>query len=198
MRSVRLAEWILGLVTAQDRASSTAGDLAEERAGRGPIWFWCAVLRTVASHVWRGISERPVRVAGLAFLGAVFEVTVEFLWAGLSGVLFFFAARWGAHPTQWQSPLWTIVFAIPSLITSLIIGRMLARWAVDREIAACLVYVILTPTCALIIDPPEGLGVLTVVAVFLGTAALQTPAMAGAVWGRHRRLHALQPRHIDG
>ena len=198
MRSICLAEWMLSLVTAPDRATSTAGDLAEERATRGPLWFWDAILRTVASHVWRGIAERPARVPGLALLGAVFEVMVEFLWAGLSGVMFFFAAWWGAHPSQWRSPVWTIAFAIPSLITSLIIGRMLARWAVDREVATCLVYVILTPTCYLIIDPPEGLGVLSVVAVFLSTAALQTPALVGAVWGRRRRLRALRPRHIEG
>jgi hypothetical protein len=198
MRSIRLAEWILSLVTAPDRATSTAGDLAEERATRGPIWFWDAILRTVASHVWRGIAETPARVTGLAFLGAIVEVTAEFVGAFLSGVIFFFAAWWGAHPIQWHSPFWTIVSAIPSLITSLIIGRILARWAVDREVATCLVYVILTPTCSLIIDPPEGLGVLSVVAGFLGTVALQTPALAGAVWGRRHRLRALRPRHIEG
>jgi hypothetical protein len=70
---------------------------------------------------------------------------------------------------------------------------VLAHWAVDRELAACFVYVIVTPACALIVDPPEGVGVLTVIAVFLGTAALQTPALAGAVWGRRRRMHVLRP-----
>ena len=104
MRSIRLAEWILSLVTAPVRAASTAGDLVEERSTRGPIWFWNSVLRTVASHVWRGIAEAPARVAGVAFLGAVIEVAAGFLWAFLSGIMFFFAGLWFISSSRQPSP----------------------------------------------------------------------------------------------
>ena len=51
MRNAATAEWILKLVSPPDRAVSTIGDLLEESSGRGPFWFWCAVLTTAASHV---------------------------------------------------------------------------------------------------------------------------------------------------
>ena len=186
MRNIRLAEWILGLVIASDRAASTAGDLAEEKAIRGPVWFWCAVLRTAASHVCRGVAETPTRVVGLAFLGAVFGLMLEFLFAWESGAVFFWMSL---HRIHWNL-FWMVLLETPSLIASFLIGRILARWAVNREVAVGLVYVILAPACGLFIDPPAGVSVFAAAGVVLGGAALQTPALAGAIWGRRRRLAA--------
>src|ERR1035437_2113127 len=62
MHSVHIAEWILALVTTRDRAASTVGDLTEGAATRGVVWFWCGVLRTAASLLWRDVAEHPARV----------------------------------------------------------------------------------------------------------------------------------------
>lgn len=188
MSNIRFAEWILSLVSAPDRAVSTAGDLAEGMATYGAVWFWSAVARTAASHVWRGVAEMSGRVARAAFVGGFLAVAAGFLWAYLSGSVFWYMA--GAHIHH--SVLWAIVLNMPSLITALVIGRIMARWAVDREVAACLVYIILMPALDLIVDPPQGFGVLGVVVVFLQTAALQIPALAGALWERRRRLQRWQ------
>jgi hypothetical protein len=56
MPSLHIAEWILALVTRQDRAMSTTGDLTEEAATRGVVWFWSHVVRTAASLLWRHVT----------------------------------------------------------------------------------------------------------------------------------------------
>ena len=48
----------------------------------------------------------------------------------------------GGHPLYLDSAGWKLWFAAPVLIRSLFTGRMLARWAPGRELAACLVYAI--------------------------------------------------------
>ena len=196
MHSIRLAEWILGIVTAPERAASTAGDLAERRITRGCLWFWHAAFRTVASLAWSGIVARPGHVAGLAFLGAIFALVAGFLYAFFSGLMFWYTDWYGLH-IQWQPPFGAIMFNMPLLITSLFVGRMLARWAIDREVAACLVYIFLMPALSLLTDPPEGFGVWGVIAIFLQSAALQIPALAGGIWGRRRRVRFLRARHIE-
>jgi hypothetical protein len=197
MRNIRLAEWILSLVTTPERASSTAGDLVEEGAVRGRVWFWHAVLRTVASHVWRGVTDAPGRVLGVAFAGAILNGAAGFLLAGLFGVVFFVVSFFalGAHLND---TFLGILVAILFLIISFLTGRVLARWAVGRELAACLAYVIVASACNLFDDSRTNAGVLTVIAVFLGNMAMQTPALAGAIWGRRRRARLAGRGPIDG
>jgi hypothetical protein len=189
MHSIHIAEYILGLVTSRDRAASTVGDLVEGAATRGAAWFWSGILRTAASLLWRGVAENPVRVTGVAFTGLAVDVATSLLLAGLSGVAFFVAARSG-HPAQLSSIWWIIGLDAPALLMLLLIGRMLARWAPGRELSACLAYAILGSIFSLIADliHPGGLGFSALLWVFLGDAAQRTLVLAGAVWGRHRRL----------
>ena len=63
---VRIAEWVLELVTAHERAASTVGDLRESAATRGEAWFWSSVLRTMGSLLWRGIIAEPRMMLWLA------------------------------------------------------------------------------------------------------------------------------------
>ncbi len=88
-----VAEWILALVTSRDRAASTVGDLMEQGPERGVIWFWSGVLRTVASLLWRGLTENSARVAKLAFLGLAVCVGIDMLHAFFTGVVFFLTAN---------------------------------------------------------------------------------------------------------
>src|SRR6202789_226482 len=143
MHSVNIAEWILALVTTRDRAASTVGDLAEGAAARGVVWFWSGVLRTAASLLWRDIAGQPARLTGLAFLGLAVYIGIDLVFAGLSGVAFFRAAVASGHPLHLDSIGWKLWFTAPVLVSSLLVGRMLAHWAPGRELAACVVYAIL-------------------------------------------------------
>lgn len=189
MRSIHIAEWILRLVTSRDRAASTAGDLAEEAATRGAIWFWSGALRTAASLLWQGVTESSARITGVAFLALAVDVVTSLLLVNLSAVAFFVAA-WSGHKVQLNSVWWTIGLEAPPLVVSLLIGRMLARQAPGRELSACLVYAILGSILSFIMMfvSPGGLGLPALLGVFLSDAAQRTPVLAGAVWGRYRRL----------
>ena len=143
MHNVNIAEWILALVTTRDRAASTVGDLAEGAATRGVVWFWSGVLRTAASLLWRDVLEKSVRFTGLALIGLAVYIGIDLIFAGLSGAAFFGAARTSGHPLSLDSIGWRLWFTAPVLVSSLVIGRLLARWAPGRELAACVVYAIL-------------------------------------------------------
>jgi len=69
MPKVVVAERILETVTTSDRADSIVGDLLEETSN--PVWFWLAVLRIIASHLFRDLRVHWFRM----------------IWIGLSGFL---------------------------------------------------------------------------------------------------------------
>lgn len=189
MRNIHIAEWILDLVTSRDRAASAVGDLVEEATPRGVVWFWSGVLRIAASLLWRSVAENPVRLAGVALIGLTVDVVASLLFAGLSGVAFFVAARIG-HLGQGNSVWWTIGLDAPTLFLSLWIGRMLARWAPGRELGACLAYGIAGSLFSLVmIFVASGdLGASALFGVWVSDVVQRTPVVAGAVWGRRRRV----------
>jgi hypothetical protein len=190
MRSISIAEWILALVTSPDRAATTVGDLAEEATARGVVCFWFSLLRTAAALVLRAIADKPARLAGLAFLGLAMDVGFGSLVAFRYGVAAFIALLCG-HPLSVSSTMvmWSVV---ATMAASLGIGRMLARWAADREIAASLGYVVVAVSFDFLffLLARNGLraSVATLALLLLIVIAVRTPALAGAVWGRHRRL----------
>ncbi len=183
MNRFKTAEWILSLVTSRERAASTVGDLTERGEPRGTLWFWSGVLRTAASLLWRDITEHPVRVAGLALVGAAVDFAGLLLFAAFSGIVFFFVAFWLGGDAL-KAPVWKLWVPSFTLIASLLIGRSLSRLAPGREFAVCLIYVILAPACGLLDFSPANFAGL--VLGLLGDAALRMPALAGAVWGRYR------------
>ncbi len=183
MRNIYLAEWILSLVTTRDRAASTVGDLAEAASTHDVAGFWSGVLRTAASLLWRNVAENPVRLTGLALLGIALYIGIDMFFAGLDGVAFFIAIHdFGQNHLQLDSIGWKIWFTAPVLISSLLVGRILARWAPGRELAACLMYAILVSIYNLV----PMLGDNGVFSALL--CILIVPA--GAAWGRYRRLSA--------
>jgi hypothetical protein len=191
MRSIDIAEWILRLVTSPDRAASTVGDLAEGAADRGLVWFWSGILRTAASLLWRGIAGDPVRVTGVGLIGLAVDVVASLLLAGFTGVVFFLAA-WYGHRVPVNSVGWVIALDVPELVVSVLIGRILARWAPGREWSVCLAYGILGSIFSIIMMfvSPGGLGPSALLGVLLSDVTKRIPVLAGAVWGRRRRLAA--------
>jgi hypothetical protein len=182
MHSVNIAEWILALVTTCDRAASTVGDLTEGAATRGMVWFWSGVLRTAASLLWRDVAEQPARVTGLAFLGLAVYIGIDLVFAGLSGIAFFRAAAASGHPLHLDSIGWKLWFTAPALVSSLLIGRMLAHWAPRRELAACVAYAILASIYNLVPMLGDNGAFSALLCILI--------VPAGAAWGRDRRLRA--------
>jgi hypothetical protein len=188
MHSVHFAEWILTLVTSRDRAASTVGDLTEGAAARGIIWFWSAVLRTAASLLWRDLAENPAPVIGLAFLGFAVYIGIDLLFDFLSGIAFFIAAEVSGHPLTPGIIGLRIWLAVPILVSSLLIGRMLARLAPGRELAACLAYAIVASVYNLVPRFGDNGIFATLLCVLI--------VPVGAAWGRSRRLGAAQPTSL--
>ena len=182
MHSAYIAEWILALVTTRDRAATTVGDLTEQAATRGVFWFWSGVLRTAASLVWLDLAEHPARVTGLAFLGLAVYIGIDLLFAGLSGFAFFWVPMVSGHPLHLDSIGWKLWFTTPVLISSLLIGRMLAHWAPRRELAACVVYAILASIYNLVPMLGDNGAFPALLCILI--------VPAGAAWGRERRLRA--------
>ena len=174
MHSIHIAEWILSLVTSRDRAASTVGDLMEQAADRGIVWFWSGILRTAASLLWRGVVENNARVARLAFLGLAIYVGIDMLYAFLTGVVFFLAAN---------SIGWKFLLAARLLGSSLLIGRLLARQAPRRELAACLVFAVFIA----VYDVSPMLGNNGGVSALLSILSVS----ATTAWGRRRRQHSI-------
>jgi hypothetical protein len=188
MRSIQVAEWILGLVTSADRAASTTGDLAEE--SQGPLRFWSSVARTASALLWCDIAENPWQAAkwGLIALAIAFGFQAVFivvaavvggLIGGLSGVV-----------PKIDSAGWRTAFLVPSFVTWLIVGRILARLAPGREVTACASYtavnLLLTVASFVVFTGPITWGD-ALYGAFLSVAQYSL-VLAGALWGRHRRL----------
>jgi hypothetical protein len=197
MRSIHIAEWILRLLTSQDRAASTVGDLAERAASRRGVWFWSGVLRIAASLLWRAVAENPARIIGIAFIGLAVEAVATLLIAGLGGVVEFVAGMSG-HSGQFTSALGTIDEAA-HLVVTVLVGRMLARLAPGRELGACLAYAFINSILSFVLTfvaaeiptmlaGSPGFGFSTYIWSLLNDTADQAPVLVGAVWGRLRRL----------
>jgi hypothetical protein len=96
------------------------------------------------------VAEKPARAQGLAFLGMAILIAADYLSVVLDGVGFIIVAYLTGRPLLLGSigrTIWGIIwFNAPMLLTSLGTGRMLARWVPGRELAACLMYVILLLT----------------------------------------------------
>ena len=179
MHSIHIAEWILALVTTRDRAASTVGDLMEGSAARGVAWFWSGVFRTAAALLWRDVAEHPARLIALAFLGLAAEIAMEFLAACLPGLALLWGVATGNLP-HYDSILWKLWPTGSVPVSSLLIGRMLARWAPGRELAACVVYAILASIYNLVPMLGDNGAIVALLCVLI--------VPAGAAWGRRRRL----------
>jgi non-heme chloroperoxidase len=67
-------ERLFSLFTSQDLAAAMAGDLIEERRGRGWIWFWRHVLGVTLVLWWRAALKAPLRMLALAIAGGALAI----------------------------------------------------------------------------------------------------------------------------
>jgi hypothetical protein len=123
------AEWFLRLFTTPDRAAAIAGDMSEE--GRVS---WFDLLRTAAALFFRNVSGTPFRLLLLILSGVV----VRFAFLDLFGTLARFSNILRSEPWVFGA----CHFAVNHILITSLIGYMLVRFAKERDITACLVYVI--------------------------------------------------------
>jgi hypothetical protein len=139
MRKVDAAQWLLSLTTTPERAASTAGDLAEEYASRGLLWFWWSLLGTATSLIWTSFAESPMKLTGLA-VRTLLRSALYFFLADLGIMLVFatvvIAVMDGPHGTEdLIMDLWWIAGGLAVLLSSILLGKWLARTAASQELA---------------------------------------------------------------
>src|SRR5690606_41513049 len=71
MRKTLLSEEVLCLVTDRSRASTIAGDLTEEAAARGPLWFVAALAGVLLALFFAAFSAARGHSLGLLVKGFV-------------------------------------------------------------------------------------------------------------------------------
>jgi hypothetical protein len=197
MREGRIAEWFLSQVTSSERAVSTVSDLMEANAMRSAVWFWCGVVRTVASLLWRGFVADPGRMLGLALrawllslglvLASLLGVIAISVFIGLAYGMVAYGGTGGlggvAGGVTWLAMAAGLAAAI---LCEFQVGRWIARRAPDRELSACLTLTILQ--C--ILGAVFGLGFMLGAAQdawrpdLLPLLWLNLPCLAGALWVR--------------
>jgi hypothetical protein len=157
MRREKAAELILSLVTPEEIAIPTVGDLAEEASLRGGASFWPDVGRTFASQLWRDLYSCPIRLALLSLSGLplipiwgyllllIVVLPVAGIIALLQLVGIMHVVHIGAHTTIGPMMLagtapWTNwLFAFMTYaISPLFVGYHLAERSGGREIAVAL------------------------------------------------------------
>jgi hypothetical protein len=201
MPDARIAESILALVTARDRAATTVGDLLEQSATYGNAWFWSRVFRTATSLLWRGFADNAARITGVALLGLVLDGVLGGLFAFLTGIAFFVVAYVTGNPGAANSVAagdsdvafaaggaWSIWLVAPTLLASFWIGRLISRWAIGRELPATVAYIVLVPVASLIVGLffQNGPTATQLAPIFLADLAQRLPALAGAALSRRR------------
>jgi hypothetical protein len=134
-RIARIGEGILGLVTTEDRAASTVGDLMEEVQTRGLFWFWASVAGTAISIMWRDVRAEPGKMVWLAVRAWAFQIICAVGWFLLYGLADRLSRQWRRSPgiPPWSS----VAFLAAGLVIALLAGRWIARRARGRELAAC-------------------------------------------------------------
>jgi hypothetical protein len=194
-----VAEWILRLVTTQERASATVGDLLEMSSG--VVRFWASVLSTATSIAWREAWAHPRQTTWLAVRGTLYS----FLWV-LAGLFVAFVALFvigyfaGLSPAKFDQlganwPGKTLAFLFGNVWMPFLLGRWIARKAPGREMSVCLATMILQTvlgTCisALVAQLNHTLDFKPLLAELSLSIVGVFPYFAFTALAMHRRRHA--------
>jgi hypothetical protein len=144
MLKAKVAEWILSLTTTHDRATSTAGDLIEESSTRGALWFWSSLLRTTLALIWRAWTDAPLQMTGFAVRACLIQFGVFLVAAvgvGIGSVFGWFSLSPQSLATTAEAATFVVV-ALAVMAGDFQVGRWIARRAPQRELAACIGYIV--------------------------------------------------------
>jgi len=157
MRSAQIAEWILALFLEPDRAAAYTGDLMEEAADHGSIWFWSSVARLAIMRFWYDISESPLHLVSTLMRACILNIALPFaiiaggiillivpaiLFAGLLTAGFGLHLSGATEPVRWIDSIGGIALIV---VAAFYTGRWIARRMPGREIAACFAMFVAQP-----------------------------------------------------
>ena len=177
-------ERLFSLFASADRAEALAGDLAEERAQRGWMWYWLHAARITFTLCRNRAAEAPLRVLALVLAGGVLFIAPAL--AGVAGVyLFPISALWVSWSVLsffwWGGALW--------------IGASLVAIAPHRGMPACAIAAVISAALLLsfgvTIDPQQFTRtdrMFFITALGTTVALLAGGALAGAGGTTERRL----------
>ena len=128
MHKAAAAECFLALFTTPHRACAIAGDLFEQ-----PRASWLNILRTAGALFLRNVAAQPWRLSLLVLFGFFLRIAT----AQVYGIPI--RVGWITRlPTA--KPYWLVA---DSFVAPALIGYVIARLTREREITACLAYVII-------------------------------------------------------
>ena len=142
-----LVQRLLSLFTSADRAEAIAGDLIQERSGRGSRWFWRHALATAASLCATTVAGAPMRTmlvaaAGCALMAvpvfagvatvSVFPTLVGALVATLLAIVWWGGALWAGATMVVIAPACGMAASVT--LAALAQAMLLAGWVAGLEI----------------------------------------------------------------
>jgi len=189
MRRVRIAEWILELVTTRERAASLAGDLVEDGPGHGVFWFWATVVRAAGTMLWREFASDWKRMLRLGAAGLIVEyLGMLILLLLVSPILGLMGMAYGSGMIP---KLISGAFGLSAMVVSqFAVGWWMARRTPGRELVPCAALIGLDSLLTVVVNLVWSRQT-SVLEVLLGITAFQivnVSLFAGAVTARRRRM----------
>src|SRR5262249_14573039 len=140
------------------RAAATVGDLLEVHAAHRSLRFWVSVGVTLWAHVRSDLTAYPIRMALLGLQGIVLQLLLGLAIAiglGLSYAVIRIVTKGvgdldpqlvsgpGVSPAPWLLSAAAVLGWLSTLLASYLVGRILARRSPGRELAPCVVCVVM-------------------------------------------------------
>ncbi len=184
-----MAEGILSLVTSQERAAATIGDLVEE--GASPVAFRVSIAWTVLSLIAHDLSAEPLAMFGFAVYGVILSLVLSALHGVVVAELFVWVFQRAVPSLSVNDVVGTSL--VVSWAESFLVGILLARRAIGREVIACFAVLILNGLLTVALpEAPAGARPAGWYATVPGSAVIfvvyQLFLFAGATGVRRRRL----------
>lgn len=118
-----LAQRLVALFSAPDRAVSIVGDLVEESRSHGAGWYSLQVLGTSLALCLSSVRSDPWRSLRLVFLGLV-------VWcAALVAMMIMTGLPWYPWQLAFRTPGFWLRVGLIDLGSNLLTGMIMARWA---------------------------------------------------------------------
>jgi hypothetical protein len=153
-RSPRLAAWVVELFTSANQAQAILGDLAEEfsdmTSKSGVLsarrWYWRQSLRSIAHLAGSSIRTAPWSLAGVVLVGFLlrrfdfqFQLPERIVVAILRAQRPYSNLHYGFY-------VWQVTYGVPiaCVVTSLLIGCVVAILAKGREVVASLALIVVS------------------------------------------------------
>lgn len=147
-RPPRLAAWLVELFASAEQAESILGDLHEEfldvASKSGVVaarrWYWRQSIKTIFHLFGAAFRNAPWSIAGIVLLGFLLDLLSATLQLPENVIMTILRAQRPYSNLHYGFYVWLINYGIPiaCVVTSLVIGCIVALLAKGREVVAAL------------------------------------------------------------